>query len=101
MTPTPTSGKNGDVIRFHWRSGLIGGAIALLLGGGIITVVSTVFPNSEWVRGVAKAFAGGVCDDIHNRLHESEKSLQCCEVLLTVNDIQKVGCDTNDEETKP
>lgn len=71
--------KSDDEVKvtFHVRSALYGGALALLLGGMSVTLSLAVFPDSAIVRGIAKTFAGGVCEPVQKDLNICEKAIVC------------------------
>jgi hypothetical protein len=81
--------QDSGEISFHTKSALLGAIVALLIGGTTFTIIGAMFPDSGFVQAVGKAFAGGVCDPIKERLNQYEKAVVCYQATS-----DSVSCDT-------
>ncbi len=71
--------EGGKRISLDLRSALLGGVVALALGGGTLAIARGVWPHSELVIGVGQWFAGGVCTPVENERDRYKNAWACIE----------------------
>ena len=86
--------EDGDptTVTFHKRSAVIGGVLALLLGGMLISLSAALFPESRVVAAVGKVFAGGVCASVEEQANRFERAIVCYQTGSKIQGIDDKPC---------
>ena len=65
----PDSGE----VSFHVKSAIVGGLLALALGGSALGLIRAIFPDSSTVAAIGTWFAGTACDSIEQECKVNNK----------------------------